>query len=120
MERDFTVERDFRHQSLVSRSVLFNQVFSIIAHDGDGVPTWIKDANGKYLPQMRYLCNLKADMSGLQGSLQTLHGPLGPYYDIRYTVSIRLGGTKLQARLQWKENGSFREGPITIIPGNLT
>ncbi|KIM25129.1 hypothetical protein M408DRAFT_26529 [Serendipita vermifera MAFF 305830] len=119
MERDFTVEKGFHHRSLVSQSVLRSQSFSVIAHDGDGVPTWIKDANGKYLPQMRRLCDLNADMSGLQGSLQTLHGPLGPYYDVHHGVSIRLGGTKLQARLQWKEDGILREGPISILPGAL-
>ncbi|KIM19487.1 hypothetical protein M408DRAFT_83484, partial [Serendipita vermifera MAFF 305830] len=118
MESDFAVQKQFYQISQTLQN-LHDFGYTIYAHDGDEVPRWISDSKGKTLPQMRDLCDLKADMSGLRGSLQPRSGPLGPYYKAEYTVSTRLGGTKLQARLQWEENGTLREGPVTILPGNL-
>ncbi|KIM20874.1 hypothetical protein M408DRAFT_30008 [Serendipita vermifera MAFF 305830] len=53
------------------------------------------------------------------GSLQPLHGPFGQSYRTHFTVLIRLGGAKLQARNQWEQDGILRERPITILPGAL-
>jgi len=58
---------------------------------------------GSPLEPMRTLCTLKADLSGLRGSLNRLMGPKGPYYQIVYEVVVRFGGTQLQATIQWKE-----------------
>ncbi|KIM25124.1 hypothetical protein M408DRAFT_26524 [Serendipita vermifera MAFF 305830] len=119
IENDFAVQEQFYLVSRTLRNSLTDFRSTIIVYDGDDIPRWITDIEGKLLPQMRHLCDLKADMSGLQGSLQPLHGSLGPYYKVAITVAIRLGGTKLQARLQWEENGIPREGPITLVPGAL-
>ncbi|KIM25123.1 hypothetical protein M408DRAFT_223807 [Serendipita vermifera MAFF 305830] len=119
MENDFAVQQYFYEIFHSLQFLLTNSEVSISAYDGNEVPRWITDVNGKNLPQIRPLCKLKADMSSLQGSLRPHNGPQGPYYRMDYAISIRLGGTKLQARLQWKENGTLREGPITILPGAL-
>ncbi|KIM25126.1 hypothetical protein M408DRAFT_331414 [Serendipita vermifera MAFF 305830] len=120
MESDFSVQKEFHRISQSLPDLLQVVEYTIFVYDGDEVPWWITDIKGKRLPQLRDLCKLKADMSNLQGSLQPHKGPQGPYYMADFTVSIRLGGTKLEARLQWEEDGILREGPITIIPGNLT
>ncbi|KIM20880.1 hypothetical protein M408DRAFT_30015 [Serendipita vermifera MAFF 305830] len=119
MESDFAVQEKLYRTSKTLQDLFKAIEYAIYVYDGDEVPRWIVNTKGKKLPQIRHLCSLKADMSNLQGSLQPHKGPQGPYYRADYTVSIRLGGTKLEARLQWKENGTLREGPITILPGAL-
>ncbi|KIM25121.1 hypothetical protein M408DRAFT_26521 [Serendipita vermifera MAFF 305830] len=119
MESDFAVQEKLYRTSKTLQDLFKAIEYAIYVYDGDEVPRWIVNTKGKKLPQIRHLCSLKADMSNLQGSLQPHKGPQGPYYRVDYTVSIRLGGTKLEARLQWKENGTLREGPITILPGAL-
>ncbi|KIM25125.1 hypothetical protein M408DRAFT_331413 [Serendipita vermifera MAFF 305830] len=119
LDNNFTVQKRVHLTFPVSQCVPHDLSIEIFAYDGDEAPRWMKDANGNELPQFRCLCKLEADMSGLQGSLKTLRGPSGPYHAVNMIVSIRLGGTKLQARLQWKENDTLREGPIAILPGAL-
>ncbi|KIM20881.1 hypothetical protein M408DRAFT_118947 [Serendipita vermifera MAFF 305830] len=118
IESNFAVHEQGYQISQTLQDLLTDIRSTIYVYDGDEVPRWITDTKGERLPQMRRLCRLKADMSSLRGSLQPCCGLLGPYYEVHYTKSIRFGGTKLQARLQWEENGTLREGPITIIPGN--
>jgi len=95
--------------------------------EGDGIPEWVCDVNGecyaraqlfsililscwpflgKRLPQIRTLCTLTADLSGLRASLQALDGPKGKYYQFVFKVAIKFGGTQLQARIQWEEDVS--------------
>ncbi|KIM20870.1 hypothetical protein M408DRAFT_333766 [Serendipita vermifera MAFF 305830] len=119
MAGDFTIQKFFHAIVRQPEDILRTWETSIIAYDGDDAPRWMTDANGKQSPYFRRLCDIEADMSGLQKTLQLRHGPQGPYYMIDCTLCIRLGGTKLQARLQWEENGTVREGPITIVPGAL-
>jgi len=58
---------------------------------------------GRWLEQMGNLCTLKADLSGLRGSLRCKTGPSDLYYQVEFEVVVRLGGTQLQATVQWKE-----------------
>ncbi|KIM25139.1 hypothetical protein M408DRAFT_26539 [Serendipita vermifera MAFF 305830] len=121
MEQACEVTEDY---SMISRHLpgLVDDFSSIIfAWDGDGTPKWITDLNGKKLPQLRKLCRLEADISGLHDSLKPRRSVfnLGSYYQTPLTIFILLGGTKLQARLRWKEKGTIREGPVTIVPGAL-
>ncbi|KIM19447.1 hypothetical protein M408DRAFT_43717, partial [Serendipita vermifera MAFF 305830] len=101
IESDFAVQDQAYRTSRTLQDLLTDFKSTIGVYDGDEVPQWITDTKGKRLSQMRHLCNLKADMSGLRGTLQPSTGPVGPYYATSFTVCIRLGGTKLQARLQW-------------------
>ncbi|KIM19377.1 hypothetical protein M408DRAFT_31280 [Serendipita vermifera MAFF 305830] len=66
---------------------------------------------------MRLICTLKADLSALAGGLQVKNGPRGKrFYRVDYDVCIYFGGTQLGAKLQWKEKGVLREGPVTVMP----
>lgn len=62
--------------------------------------------SGVRYPQIRELCTLRADLSGLENSLQPQFNSQGTYYSINFKVSVRLGGTQLLARLQWEEGVS--------------
>ena len=91
-------------------------------------------------PRFREVCELQADLSGLQRSLVAQRDPATGviYYTVSYTVAVLFGGTTLKARLRWHENvsvelnqtyqretetyqyqGQLREGPITIIPNSM-
>jgi hypothetical protein len=90
---------------------------------------------GSWLSDMRTLCTMTADLTGLRGSLRRQAGPSGVYYKVDFEVAVRFGGTQLQATIQWKEGvraeGSVlvtthssiqnkrREGPVTIIPNAI-
>ncbi|KIM25135.1 hypothetical protein M408DRAFT_26535 [Serendipita vermifera MAFF 305830] len=87
--------------------------------EGEATPAWVRDLEDKDLPQLRSLCTLKADLSGLKGSFKRKVGPGGEYYRVDFRVAVRFGGTQLQARLQWDEGGVLREGPVTIIPNAI-
>jgi hypothetical protein len=95
----------------------------------------LASSTGRRLPQVRTLCTLRADLSGLRGSLKRLMGPDAPYYRVDHEVVVRFGGTQLQATIQWKEGVRIedepktmaqlytqearREGPVTIIPNAI-
>ena len=95
---------------------------------------------GDMKPRFREVCELEADLSGLQRSLVAQRNPATGvmYYTVNYTVAILFGGTTLKAQLRWLENvsvepnrthqrkaeiyryqGQLREGPITIIPNAM-
>ncbi|KIM20664.1 hypothetical protein M408DRAFT_333875 [Serendipita vermifera MAFF 305830] len=89
----------------------------VFAWEGDSIPTWCKDEHGGVLKGMRLICTLNADLSALAGGLQTMitrHGK--KFYRVDYNVCVYFGGTQLRAKLQWKEKGVFREGPVTVMP----
>ncbi len=91
-------------------------------------------------PRFREVCQLEADLSGLQRSLVAQRNPVTGmnYYTVNFMVAVLFGGTTLKAHLRWHENVSFepnrthqhkteayryqgqlREGPITIIPNSM-
>lgn len=89
----------------------------IFAWEGDGVPIWCKDETGNVLNGMRPVCILNADLSALSGGLQITTGNRGKrFYRVDYNVCVYFGGTQLHAKLQWKEKGLPREGPVMVIP----
>ncbi|KAG9048625.1 hypothetical protein FS842_000354 [Serendipita sp. 407] len=92
----------------------------VYAWDGDGEPIWLKDEYGNLMPGMRHLCTIYADLSRLSSSLRIIKGEnKKKYYKISFSVAIRLGGTQLEARLQWHEGKKLCEGPVAIIPDIL-
>lgn len=90
----------------------------VFGWEGDGVPIWCKDEEGKgVLSGMRHICTLNADLSALAGQLRIKNEPGGKkFYRVDYEVCIYFGGTQLRAKLQWKENGVLRESPVAIMP----
>ncbi|KAG8798522.1 hypothetical protein FRC17_007403 [Serendipita sp. 399] len=80
-------------------------------------PVWGKNEDGSLPVNMRHIGTLKADLSGLKNALTEQTGPTGKtFYRIDYQVAINLGGTQLQAKLQWMEDSVLREGPVEFIP----
>jgi len=59
-------------------------------------------------PRFREVCQLKADLSGLQRSLVAQLNPTTGlnYYTVSFTVAVLFGGTTLKANLRWYENVS--------------
>lgn len=105
----------------LSKSELFDKLatmkIEVFAWNGGSVPVWCKDENGEALNGMRLICTLKADLSALSGGLQIRNGPRGTkFYRAEYDVCIYFGGTQLYAKMQWKEKGIIREGPVTVMP----
>lgn len=65
---------------------------------------------GNRLPQMRLICVINANLSGLRDSTKVYRDDQGEqYWKIRFKVAVMFGGTQLRARLIWKENVSPNE-----------
>ena len=76
----------------------------IYAYDGEGDITWLRDESRNVLPNFRHVCTLRADLSGLQGSLKVQTGPEGQdFWRVDFKVKVFFGGTALKARLAWCE-----------------
>ncbi|KIM23492.1 hypothetical protein M408DRAFT_27841 [Serendipita vermifera MAFF 305830] len=89
----------------------------VFSWEGGNIPIWCKDEHGQILNGMRFICTLNANLSALAGGLQTITGRNGKrFYRVDYDVCVYFGGTRLRAKLQWKEKGILREGPVTIMP----
>lgn len=119
MQGDFTHVASFYqlYDSLPAELGSYSRPVSI--WEGENELSWVKDLEDNDLPQLRELCTIKANLSGIQNSLQRKVGPKGVYYRVDFDVVVRFGGTQLQARLQWEEGGITREGPVTIIPNAI-
>ena len=59
-------------------------------------------------PRFQEVCQLEADLSGLQRSLVAQRNPITgiSYYTVRFTVAVFFGGTTLRANLRWYEDVS--------------
>jgi hypothetical protein len=62
---------------------------------------------GDLLPKMRKLCQVKADLSRLSGALQSHNGPSGQYWKLDWEVLVKFGGTKLRARMRWRDEVEY-------------
>ena len=79
----------------------------IFTYDGEGVTNWAWDESGNRLPNIRHVCSLEADLSGLQRFLKAQKTSEGQYFwMIDYKVQVLFGGTVLKARVTWKEGVS--------------
>ncbi|KIM25132.1 hypothetical protein M408DRAFT_316623 [Serendipita vermifera MAFF 305830] len=116
MGNDFTNVVQFSrfYNSLEDQLGSFSCIIS--AWEGEYTPFWVRDTRGQHYPQLKHLCILTANLSGLKYSLQRKIGPKGEYYQVEFWVAVQFGGTQLHARLQWKERGILREGPVAILP----
>ena len=86
---------------------LGNVTTEIYAYDGEGDIVWARDESGKILPNMRHVCTLKADLSGLQRSLKVSKGTKGhDFWRVDYNINVLFGGTALKARMTWHESVS--------------
>ena len=80
----------------------------IYAYDGDGDTHWGWDESGKRLPDIRRVCTLSADLSGLRRFLKVQKGPEGQvFWTIWYSINVHFGGTALKAKMMWDEGVSI-------------
>ncbi|KDQ18318.1 hypothetical protein BOTBODRAFT_28735 [Botryobasidium botryosum FD-172 SS1] len=79
-------------------------------------PRFVFDEDKKMNLGFRPTCTIKADLSGLSGSLVRKRGPNGVYWTVTFSIAFKFGGTELQAFLAWNEKGKTCRGPASIIP----
>ncbi len=81
---------------------------NIFAFDGEGDTDWVQDESGNMMPNMRHVCTLSADLSGLQRFLKVQKGLQGQdFWTVRYRVEVRFGGTAIKAKMMWYEGVSI-------------
>ncbi|QRV90330.1 heat shock protein 70 kDa 12A [Ceratobasidium sp. AG-Ba] len=80
-----------------------------------GVPEWVTDANGKINDGFSVICEIKADLSGLRGSLKKERGEKGVYYRVHFDLCLEFGGIELKAYLEWNEKKTVRRSEAKII-----
>ena len=104
MSKVFNYKR--RYDSLYNRLGDFS--VNIYAYDGEGDTDWADDESGNLSPDMRRVCTLKADLSGLQNVLKVQTGPNGQdFWVIDFMIDVRFGGTALKASMMWHEGVSI-------------
>ena len=82
-------------------------VLDIHAFDGEGDTDWAQDESGKQMPNIRRVCTLVADLSGLRRFLRVQKGLHGQdFWTVSYSVNVLFGGTALKARMSWYEGVS--------------
>ena len=80
----------------------------IHAYDGEGDPDWVWDESGNLSPNIRHVCTLTADLSGLLQNSKAQRTSRGQiFWKVDYNVKIFFGGTALKARLTWYEGVSI-------------
>ncbi|KAF7290577.1 hypothetical protein MIND_01297800 [Mycena indigotica] len=69
-----------------------------------------------FKPDFEAICTIKGNLRKCFKATPPQTSSLGHRFRrIEFEVALRLGGTQLSARLKWKENGKYKEGPATVI-----
>lgn len=89
----------------------------LYAWEGLGHTHWCTDTSDKRLLEMRRICKIKADLSGIRP--EQLYGPKGIYWRVDYKIVILFEGAKMKAHLEWTEGRIKKRGPVTIVPALL-
>ena len=80
----------------------------IYAYDGEGDTQWAKDESGNLMPNIRLVCTLTADLSGLQRFLKVKKTSKGQHFwEVSYNINVSFGGTNLKAKMTWYEGVSI-------------
>ncbi len=80
----------------------------IYAYEGEGDTDWARDESGNLLPNIRRVCTLAADLSGLRRFLKVQRSSEGQeFWDVAFKVNVLFGGTVLMARMTWYEGVSI-------------
>ena len=80
----------------------------IYAYDGEGDTDWVWDKSENLLPNIRHVCTLNSDLSGLQKFLKAQKTSEGQdFWLVSYKIKVLFGGTALKARITWKEGVSI-------------
>ncbi|PVF93794.1 hypothetical protein CPB86DRAFT_741882 [Serendipita vermifera] len=91
----------------------------IYVWEGEGMPHWPSDRQGREFPQMRMLCTIEANLKDMKSAVKMKKGPQGPYWELEFYVIIHFGATSMRAWMEWEEKKSVRKGPATILPGMM-
>ena len=79
----------------------------IYAHEGEGDTDWLWDESRNLLPNIRRVCTLAADLSGIKRFLKVHKSSEGQnFWKVFFKVKVFFGGTALKARLAWYEGVS--------------
>ena len=80
----------------------------IYAYDKEGDTDWAWDESGNPAPNIRRICTLKADLSGLQRFLKVQRRSEGQdFWLVHFHVNVLFGGMALKAKLTWYEGVSI-------------
>ena len=80
----------------------------IYAYDGEGDTDWVWDESRNLLPNIRRVCTLAADLSGIRRFLKVQKSLEGQnFWKVSFKVKVFFGGTALKARLAWYEGVSI-------------
>jgi len=118
---DEATRQSFAYVNAYSSPPTFLPAFTIAiyAWEGDESTQWSRDLEGKLYPQMRHLCNLKADLSNLRHTVQLKSRADGAsYWEMDFEIEIWYRGTKLQAKIKWEDEGQKREGRVAVLPND--
>ena len=86
----------------------------IYANEQEGNHDWAWDESGNLLPNVRRVCTLSADLSGLRSHWKVQKGPAGrKFWMVSFSINVRFGGTALKAKLTWDEGVSIFTFPST-------
>ena len=89
-------------------NVLSNFSMDVLAYDGEGDTDWAYDESGNLLPNMRRVCTLHADLSGLRETLKVQKGSDGQdFWLVNVLILVNFGGTPLRASVRWWEGVSI-------------
>ncbi|KAG9054867.1 hypothetical protein FS842_003931 [Serendipita sp. 407] len=90
---------------------------NLLIWEGEGMTEWVTDADGKRLPKIRSLCTIEADLTPALAGLKRATSQHGvEYWEGQWNIRCIYGGTKMQARLEWKVQGRTYQGPIKVVP----
>ncbi len=80
----------------------------IYAYEKEGDTDWARDESGNLLPNIRRVCTLAADLSGIRRFLKVEKSSEGQnIWKVFFKVNVFFGGTALKARLAWYEGVSI-------------
>ncbi|KDN42668.1 hypothetical protein RSAG8_06625, partial [Rhizoctonia solani AG-8 WAC10335] len=75
---------------------------------------WSQNKDGYLAKGFEQICTVTADLSGLQGALAKKVSKR-VYYQLDFSVALQLGGTEINASIEWTEKGKVRTGPVTLV-----
>ncbi|CAE6473457.1 hypothetical protein ACGC1H_005422 [Rhizoctonia solani] len=109
--------RGFSRTYNTSTPNLSTFLVQLISYANEDSPAWSQSPQGLLLPGFRNVCCISADLNKLSGALERRTGNAGKvYWYLEFEVCMRFGGTELEAYLEWKEHGTTRTGPMSIVP----
>ncbi|PVF93793.1 hypothetical protein CPB86DRAFT_789737 [Serendipita vermifera] len=92
---------------------------TVFVWEGEGTSEWITDKQNDLLPEMRRLWTIEVDARDTRSAAKMRSGPNGIFWEIKFDILIRFGGTSMRAWLEWEQEGTKRKGPATMLPGRV-